>query len=204
MRSFSQIAALAVVALAALAAAAPVAEPKRQLKSLPTIFDELRSNMAPVTDGLNSLTADTATPATLTAFAQQMSDIISPAVTQISALAGSPVGTILATSDGVLTPTQATQRITSFFITVYGATTRVSLLTRLDWERAASTIQPQLNEMTYGVPSAFRIQLTPPRPQRRAELPHHSHRTGLRAYLGSRLAPISSTGPALGLLDGII
>ncbi|KAJ7199006.1 hypothetical protein GGX14DRAFT_573088 [Mycena pura] len=194
MRSFSQIAALAVVAFVGLAAAAPVAAPKRQLKSLPTILDELRSNMVPVTDGLNSLTADTATPATLTAFAQQMSDVVSPAVTQISALAGSPVGTILATSDGVLTPTQAAQHLAPVLTAVYGAVNQVSALTSSTG--AASTVQPQLNTIAGALD-----------PLLGAVAPLVN---GLLAALGPILGPISSTGggfgfgPALGIVDGVI
>ncbi|KAJ7222202.1 hypothetical protein GGX14DRAFT_388035 [Mycena pura] len=112
MRSFSQLTVLATVAFATLAAAAPVSAapvvtPKHQLSSLPTTLAGLRDNLSPT---LNSITTPNATSATLDPLVTQVSSTVSPAVAKVSALAGSPLSTILGTtnaSSGVVSPTQA-------------------------------------------------------------------------------------------------
>ncbi|KAJ6577605.1 hypothetical protein B0H19DRAFT_1370756 [Mycena capillaripes] len=194
MPSFSQIAALATVALAAFTTAAPVAAPKRDLVPLPAILSQLVADLTPVAAVLSSMDASNATAEVVTPITDELQSIITGAVSQVSALAGSPVSTILSTADGVISVTDAAQLLAPALTIVYGAVQDV--LNVVGSGPAADVIQPLLNEVT----GALAPLLTTIAPLV----------NGLIAALAPLLGPLVNTldslglGPVVGLVGSII
>ncbi|KAJ6555161.1 hypothetical protein DFH09DRAFT_1318350 [Mycena vulgaris] len=145
MPSFSQITLLATVAFAALSAAAPIA-PKRELVALPAILTQLVADLTPVTTLLSSIDISNATAEVVTPLTDEIQSIISAAVTEVNALAGSPVSTILATADGVLSVVETGQLLAPVLSIVSAAVGEV--LTVVDSTPAGAIIQPLLNDVT--------------------------------------------------------
>ncbi|KAJ6578035.1 hypothetical protein B0H19DRAFT_1371045 [Mycena capillaripes] len=194
MPSFSQITLLATVALAAFTSAAPVAGPKRDLVPLPAIFTQLVADLTPVAAALSSIDASNATAEVVTPLTNEIQSIIVGAVGQVSALAGSPVSTILSTADGVISVTEAAQLLAPALTIVYGAVQDV--LNVVGSGPTGEIIQPLLNEAT----GALAPLLTAVAPLV----------NGLFAALGPLVGPLVNTldglglGPVVGLLGSII
>ncbi|KAJ7062746.1 hypothetical protein C8F01DRAFT_1135100 [Mycena amicta] len=144
MPSFSQIAAISTLALAVLSSAAPVDVASRQLSSLPDILTGLLSELGPVTGLLSSITSANATADVVGPLTSQVSSIVNGAVSQVSALAGQPVDTILSTADGVIDATGVAQLLAPVLSTTFGALNDV--LGVANDAGVASAIQPLLNE----------------------------------------------------------
>ncbi|KAJ7183605.1 hypothetical protein C8R46DRAFT_1067435 [Mycena filopes] len=142
MPSFAQITALATVALAAFTAAAPVA---RDLPvALPAILTDLVNQLSPVTSLLASIDATNATAEVVGPITDQITAILTPAIGQVTALAGSPLSTVLATADGVISVSDAAQLLAPVLTIVYGATQQVLNAAG----PAAAVVQPLLDEAT--------------------------------------------------------
>ncbi|KAF7311934.1 hypothetical protein MIND_00204800 [Mycena indigotica] len=144
MPSFAQLAAVSTLAFAALTGAAPVAVQQRQLASLPDILTGLLADLTPVTDLLNSITASNATTEVVGPLLTQVGDIVNPAVAQIAALAGQPVGTILASAEGVVDATGVATLIQPILATTTGALN--SVLAVANAAGAGAALQPLLAE----------------------------------------------------------
>ncbi|KAK6975057.1 hypothetical protein R3P38DRAFT_2811032 [Favolaschia claudopus] len=133
MRSF----AFAALSLAVAAFAAPIVNVDAEvaadldlvlrddLVSLPAIIDQVMSQLAPVTGALSSIVAANATQEVIQPLTDEITSILTGAVSQISNLAGQPVSDILATADGVLDATGVAQLLAPVFTTVSGAAQNV-------------------------------------------------------------------------------
>ncbi|CAK5269938.1 unnamed protein product [Mycena citricolor] len=144
MFSISQIA-LTAAAFAAFTTAAPIEHfPKRDLIALPAILIQLSVDLAPVTASLSSITSANATAAVVQPIAHQLSTILSGAVSDVSALAGSPLDVVLATTNGVLGATQTAQLVAPVVQMVLGSAQ--SVLNVAGSTGAVSVIQPILND----------------------------------------------------------
>ncbi|KAJ7032065.1 hypothetical protein C8F04DRAFT_1259149 [Mycena alexandri] len=142
MPSFSQIAALATVAFAAFAAAAPV---ERDLPvALPAILTSLVAELSPVTALLSSIDATNATAQIVDPITDQIEAILEGAVSQVSALAGAPIATVLSTADGVLSVADTAQLLGPVLTIVFTATQDVLNAAG----PAATVIQPLLDQAT--------------------------------------------------------
>ncbi|KAJ7820794.1 hypothetical protein B0H13DRAFT_2377706 [Mycena leptocephala] len=183
MPSFAQITVLATVALAAFTTAAPVAAAKRDLVPLPAIFTQLLADVTPIAAALSSITASNATADVVGPLTGQLQSVLTGAVSQASALAGSPVSTILSTADGVISVTDAAQLIAPVLTVVYGGIQDV--LNVVGSGPAAEVIQPLLNEAS----GALAPLLTTVAPLV----------NGLFAALAPILAPVVGTLDSLGL-----
>ncbi|KAF7375605.1 hypothetical protein MSAN_00449100 [Mycena sanguinolenta] len=142
MPSFTQVTALAAVAFAAFTNAAPVV--RADPTPLPAIFTQMVSDLTPVTSALSSIDSSNATEAVVGPLTNQVTTILTGAVSEISALAGSPLSTILSTADGVISVTDAANLLAPVLTMVYGAAQDV--LNVVDSSPAASVITPLLNE----------------------------------------------------------
>ncbi|KAF7335474.1 hypothetical protein MVEN_02200900 [Mycena venus] len=141
MPSFSQITALATVALAAFTSAAPVdLGSASNLVPLPAIFNQLVSDLTPVTAALSSIVASNATEAVVGPITGEITSIFNGAVGQITALAGAPLSTVLSTADGVISATDAAQLLAPALTMVYGAAQDV--LNVVDSGPAAAIVTP--------------------------------------------------------------
>ncbi|KAJ7616869.1 hypothetical protein DFH06DRAFT_707581 [Mycena polygramma] len=190
MPSFSQITLLATLALAAFTSAAPLAVEKRDLVPLPAIITQLTSQLGPLTSALSSIDASNATTDVVGPITDQIKDALSGAVGQVSALAGSPVSTILSTADGVISATDAAQLLAPVFTTVFSATQQVLNVV------GASPVAPLVNDV---------IGALDPLLSTAAPLVN-----GLTAALAPILGPVVNTldglglGPVVGLLGSLI
>ncbi|KAK7055894.1 hypothetical protein R3P38DRAFT_3253854 [Favolaschia claudopus] len=131
MRSF----AFATLSLAVAAFAAPIVNVDAEVAAdlvlrddlvpLPAIIDQVMSQLAPVTGALSSIVAANATQEVIQPLTDEITSILTGAVSQISNLAGQPVSDILATADGVLDATGVAQILAPVFTTVSGAAQNV-------------------------------------------------------------------------------
>ncbi|KAF8156282.1 hypothetical protein K438DRAFT_1986868 [Mycena galopus ATCC 62051] len=144
MPSFAQITALATVALAAFTTAAPVALGPSDVVPLPAILAQLTSQLTPVTSALSSIVSANATQAVVGPLTGQIQSILTGSVSQISALAGSPLSTILSTADGVISTTDAANLLAPVLTMVYGAAQDV--LNVVESGPASDAIVPLLND----------------------------------------------------------
>ncbi|KAJ6489078.1 hypothetical protein C8R45DRAFT_251716 [Mycena sanguinolenta] len=143
MPSFSQITALAAVAFAAFTNAAPVV--RADPTPLPAIFNQLVSDLTPVTAALSSIVSSNATAAIVGPLTGEITSILTGAVGEISQLAGAPLSTILSTADGVISATDAANLLAPALTLVYGAAQDV--LNVVDSSPAAAVIVPLLNDV---------------------------------------------------------
>ncbi|KAJ6464777.1 hypothetical protein C8R47DRAFT_1201744 [Mycena vitilis] len=144
MPSLSQITLLATVALAAFTSAAPVtaqANASADMVPLPAIITQLVGQLGPLTDALSSIDASNATTDVVGPIANQIQGVITGAVGQVSALAGCPVSTILATADGVISATDVAQLLAPVFTTVFDATEEVLKIV------GSSPVAPLINDV---------------------------------------------------------
>ncbi|KAJ7622716.1 hypothetical protein DFH06DRAFT_1143055 [Mycena polygramma] len=147
MPSFSQITLLATVALAAFISAAPItaqANASADMVPLPAIITQLVGQLGPLTDALfneASIDASNATTDVVGPIATQIQGVITGAVGQVSALAGCPVSTILATADGVISATDVAQLLAPVFTTVFDATEEVLKIV------GSSPVAPLINDI---------------------------------------------------------
>ncbi|KAJ7239411.1 hypothetical protein B0H12DRAFT_81364 [Mycena haematopus] len=184
MPSFTQITALAAVALAALTTAAPVALGRSSdLVPLPAILTQVVSELTPVTAALSSIVSSNATEAVVGPLTDEIQSILISAVSQISALSGAPLSTILSTADGVISTTDAANLLAPVLTMVYGAVQDV--LNVVDSEPVSSVIAPLLNE-AIGALEPVLITAAP-------------LVNGLFAALGPIVGPVVNTLSGLGL-----
>ncbi|KAJ7051974.1 hypothetical protein C8F01DRAFT_1172613 [Mycena amicta] len=144
MPSFAQLATLSTLAFAAFTSAAPVRVQERQLSSLPDILTGLLTQLTPVTDLLNSITAANATTEVVGPILSQIGNVVTPAVSQISALAGQPTSMILASAEGLVDAAGVAKLIQPILSTTYGALN--SVLAVAQSTGVDALIQPLINE----------------------------------------------------------
>nr|GAT56899.1 predicted protein [Mycena chlorophos] len=183
MLSFTKLTALSTLAFAALTSAAPVNVQQRQLSTVSDILSGLLSDISPVTDLLNSITASNATSAVLEPILTQLGDVINPAVSALGDLAGQPASTILATADGVLDAAGVASLMSPILSNTYSALDTV--LAVANDAGVTFAIQPLLNEAG---------ALLNPLLAATAPLVN-----GLLAALGPEIAPLLTTIDDLGL-----
>ncbi|KAJ7620993.1 hypothetical protein FB45DRAFT_132469 [Roridomyces roridus] len=151
MPSFSQIAFIATAALAGFASAAPVAAPKRDLPSLPistlpSILGDLSSKLGPVTSLLSSINLDNATAEVVTPITDELQSIMQGAVTELTALVGTPVSDILSTAEGAISTSDAAQLLANPLNTVSQAV--ADLVTAVQGSPAGAIINPLMADVT--------------------------------------------------------
>ncbi|KAF7311593.1 hypothetical protein MKEN_01062100 [Mycena kentingensis (nom. inval.)] len=142
MRSF----ALVALVFSAFVNAAPVAVQKRELASIPDILTGLLTELTPVTDALNAITASDLTADTVGTLVDELTGIVTPAVSQIAALTGQPLEVILGTAEGVVDATGVAKLLEPVLTTTYGALNSVFAIAQSTG--LTEDIQPLLNTAT--------------------------------------------------------
>ncbi|KAK7055891.1 hypothetical protein R3P38DRAFT_3253852 [Favolaschia claudopus] len=110
---------------------------------LPTIINQVMSDLGPVTAALSSIVEANATQAVIQPLTEELTAVLTSAVSQLSDLAGKPLAEVLATADGVIDATGAAQLLAPVFTTVYGATQQV--LSLVESGPLAADLVPLLN-----------------------------------------------------------